>query len=66
MYKVYKDPEGKQLLEQPPSSHHNTTFHQTISVENEEDYKKRIEGLNEEIKVLNEELELVYHFVICT
>ena len=59
MYRVYKDPEGKRYLEEP-TSHHTTTIHKTtISSENEETYKKRIEGLNEEIKVLNDELEMV-------
>ena len=58
MYKVYKDPEGKRYLEEP-SSHHNSTIKTTVSNENEETYKKRLESLNEEMKVLNDELEMV-------
>ena len=58
MYKVYRDPEGKRFLEQ--NSHHSTTVNKiTICNESEEDYKKRIENLNREVKVLNDELEKV-------
>ena len=61
MYNVYKDPEGKRFLEEP-SSHHctSTILRSTISSENEEGYKKRIESLNEEMKVLNDELAMVW------
>ena len=61
MYNVYKDPEGKRVLEEP-SSHHQTAtiLKTTISTENEEGYKKRIESLNEEMKVLNDELAMVW------
>jgi len=57
MYKVYKDPEGKRYLEETTTSTIQNTM--TISSETEENYKKRIENLNEEIKVLNDELEKV-------
>ena len=60
MYKVYKDPEGKRYLEDP-TSHHTSTIQKTVTIssETEESYKKRIENLNEEIKVLSDELEKV-------
>ena len=54
MYKVYQDPEGTRCLEQKSFSN---KFSSTS--ENEENYKRRIEGLNEEIKVLNEKLQMV-------
>ena len=58
MYKVYKDPEGKRSLEQ--NNHYSSTVNKiTVCNESEEDYKKRIENLNKEIKVLNDELEKV-------
>ena len=58
MYRVYKDPKGERYLEQ--NSHHATSVNKiTVSNESEEDYKKRIENLNKEIKVLNDELERV-------
>ena len=60
MYSVYKDPEGKHVLEDPATSNRTSTILKfTISNENEETYKKRIESLNEEIKVLNDELDMV-------
>ena len=61
MYKVYKDPEGKRYLEETTTSTIQKTM--TISSETEENYKKRIENLNEEIKVLNDELEKVIVFI---
>ena len=62
MYNVYKDPEGKRVLEDPPTSNRTSTILKTtISNENEETYRKRIESLNEEMKVLNDELDMVYH-----
>ena len=60
MYNVYKDPEGKRVLEDPTTSNRTATIlKSTISNENEETYRKRIESLNEEIKVLNDELDTV-------
>lgn len=56
MYKVYRDPEGTKYLK--PSNPIQIT-NKSITSENEETYKRRIEGLNEEIKVLNDELEKV-------
>ena len=57
MYRVYKDPDGKRFLEQ--DQHHPSANKVTIYNETEEDYKKRIESLNGEIKALNDELEKV-------
>lgn len=57
MYKVYRDPEGIQCVEQ---SHH--TQNRSVSTESEDTYKKRIEGLNKEIKVLNNELKMVTNY----
>ena len=54
MYKVYQDPEGKQCLDQKCFSNKFISTN-----ENDEVYKRRIEGLNEEIKVLNEKLQMV-------
>lgn len=59
MYRVYKDPEGKRYLEEPSSHRTSTIQKTTVSSENEETYKKRLESLNEEMKVLNDELEMV-------
>ena len=56
MYKVYRDPEGKKFLQR--SSTIQIT-NKSITSENEETYKKRIESLNAEIKVLKNELEMV-------
>ena len=63
MYKVYRDPEGKKFLEQG----NNTTqiTYKSSTSENEETYKKRIERLNEEIRVLNYELETVTDYACC-
>ena len=61
MYTVHKDPEGKRFLEESSSYHQTATILKTtISSENEEGYKNRIESLNEEIKVLNDELAMVW------
>lgn len=58
MYKVYRDPAGKRFLE---PSHHTSPIHKSSLIDKtEEGYKKRIESLNEEIKVLNDEVERVY------
>lgn len=60
MYNVYKDPEGKQVLDDP--THHQSSAivkTTTMSSEGEEDYKKRLESLNAEMKVLNDELQKV-------
>ena len=60
MYGVYKDPEGKHVLEDPATSNRTSTIlKSSISNENEETYRKRIESLNEEIKVLSDELDMV-------
>ena len=56
MFKVYQDPEGTQCLTQ------NNTIQVTnksIADENDEIYKRKIEDLNEKIKVINDELEMV-------
>ena len=61
MYKVYEDPEGKEVLEQTFTHHSSATFRRgnsgIFSNEIEEGYKKRIESLNEEMKGLNEEIK---------
>ena len=59
MYRVYHDPEGKLSLEQRQPT--NSIFNKSIvsCTENEEAFKKRIEDLNEEIKGLNDELNMV-------
>ena len=58
MYRVYKDPKGDRYLDQ--NNPHATSVNKiTVTNESEEDYKKRIENLNQEIKVLNDELEKV-------
>lgn len=54
MFSVYQDPQGTKFQECT-----NSTINRSISTENEETYKRRIQGLNEEIKVLNHELEMV-------
>ena len=56
MYKVYQDPEGTQCIEQ---NHPIQITNKSNSIENEETYKKRIESLNKEIKVLSDELNMV-------
>ena len=65
MYKVYRDPEGKKFLEQGNTIQITS---KSINSENEETYKKRIERLNEEIRVLNNELEMVTVVIllVCT
>ena len=61
MYDVYKDPGGKRVLGDPTSHHTSTTVKitTTMSNESEENYKRRIESLNVEMKALNNELEKV-------
>jgi len=59
---VYRDPEGEHCLDQlsyktEPDGNANHQF-------SEEDYKKRIQNLNIEIKGLNERLEKVSSFVL--
>ena len=63
MYNVYKDPEGKRVLDDP-TSHHTSTIVKTttISNESEESYKRRLESLNVEMKALNDELEKVHMY----
>jgi len=64
MYKVYHDPEGVSYLEQ----HHTNVSSSTTKTSakfSEEDYKKKIEDLNVEIKGLTKELEMV-NFIYCT
>lgn len=57
MYKVYKDPEGTQSIEQNNST---VIMNKTaVSNETEEAYKKRIGDLNKEIKSLHGELKKV-------
>ena len=56
MYKVYQDPEGTQCLEQGNS---NQDTKKSISSQNEETYRRKLEGLNKEIKVLNDKIEMV-------
>ena len=56
MFKVYQDPEGTQCLKQ------NNTIqvsNKSITDETEEVYKRKLEDLNEKIKVLNDEVEMV-------
>ena len=57
MYRVYRDPEGEHCLDQHSykSKSDGNANHQF----SEEDYKKRIQSLNLEIKGLNERLEKV-------
>ena len=56
MYKVYQDPEGTQSLEQRNG---NQDTNKSICSQNEETYRRKLEGLNEEIKVLNDKIEMV-------
>ena len=64
MYKVYQDPEGEKCLEQNSTVITNKA---AISSETNEAYKKRIEGLNREIKALHNEIKkvllLCYYFL---
>ena len=55
MYKVCQDPEGKQCMENSTV----ITNKAAISSETSEAYKKRIEGLNREIKALHNEIKKV-------
>ena len=52
MYKVYHDPEGTELEKNSKST--GTKRKESVVDFAEEDYKKRIESLNVEIKVLND------------
>jgi len=55
MYKVYRDPEGERYLDKGMTEpENNVGFNYS-----EEDYKKKIQNLNIEIKGLNEQLEKV-------
>ena len=56
MFKVYQDPKGTQCLTQTNTIQ---VTNKSITDENEEVYKRKIEGLNEKIKVINDELEMV-------
>ena len=65
MYKVYRDPEGNHFLDKG-SSHAEHYCHGTIDQNfSEDNYKKRIENLNMEIKGLNEELDKVSAQTFC-
>ena len=55
MYKVYRDPEGERYLDTGLTEAGNNTSRNY----SEEDYKKKIQNLNIEIKGLNEQLEKV-------
>ena len=57
MYKVYQDPEGTQCLEQGNGS--QGTINKSICSHMEETYRRKLEGLNEEVKVLNDKIEMV-------
>jgi len=54
MYKVYHDPEGTDYLGQQQSNVSSTT--KTTVKFSEEDYKRKIEDLNVEVKELTKEL----------
>jgi len=54
MYKVYHDPEGTDYLGQ----HQSSTTKTTVKF-SEEDYKRKIEDLNVEVKELTKELDMV-------
>ena len=56
MYRVYRDPKG---TKHPEASNTIQITIKSITSENEETYKRRIETLNEEVKTLNHELEMV-------
>lgn len=56
MYKVWQDPEGTKYLD---TTNPFITSKSMMTSENEEVYKRRVEGLNEEIKSLNYQLEMV-------
>ena len=57
MYKVYDDPKGKNSL--CNSSSIGNKQHKTSVAYSDDDYKRKIESLNSEIKVLNGELVMV-------
>ena len=56
---MYRDPEGIHCLEQRTNC--NESVKNTADIDNTKDsyYKKRIESLNEEIKALNNKLNMV-------
>ena len=57
MYRVYHDPKGKRSLRSGKTIKQQR---QTSAVNfSEDEYKRRIESLNLEIKALNEEIEMV-------
>ncbi|XP_065899524.1 gamma-aminobutyric acid type B receptor subunit 2-like [Dysidea avara] len=55
MYKVYRDPEGHRYLDKGGMTEPDNNASRQYS---EEDYKRRIQNLNMEIKGLNEQLEM--------
>ena len=61
MYRVYRDPEGERYLDQ--NSYKTEPDGNASHQFSEEDYKKRIQNLNIEIKGLNERLEKVSSFI---
>jgi len=63
MYKVFRDPEGEHCLDQ--HSYKTEPDGRTSHQYSEDDYKKRIQNLNLEIKGLNERLEKVPNFIRC-
>jgi len=60
MYKVYRDPEGERYLDTGLTEPDNNASRNY----SEEDYKKKIQNLNIEIKGLNEQLEKVSTHVV--
>jgi len=62
MYKVYQDPEGTRCVEKNHPI--QITNKKSSTIENENTYKRRIESLNEEIKVLNDELNMVCSYLL--
>jgi len=66
MYKVYRDPEGDHCLVKHSSYLTEHNCQSTIGRQfSEDDYKKRIENLNIEIKALNKELDKVFAQFLC-
>jgi len=59
MYKVYHDPKGERYLEKSRDEPDKHVSHQY----SEEDYKKKIQNLNIEIKGLNEQLDKVHKHI---
>jgi len=55
MYKVYRDPEGEHYLDTGLTE----TANNASCIYSEEDYRKKIQNLNMEVKGLNEQLEKV-------